>query len=333
MSVPLSRPPRSLLQIKSSSSCCSRGSSPRERRRRDRSKSSPTLIPCTSADAFCTGRQKLCLNFAPASATASSVPVRMRSACTNCPRSRSAASVNTRSIFCACPRATYTMCEASFTMLEIFGCVSSSRICTRVRMGPTRECNSPTSRFIFSVVRRSSKNNAVRTTTCTTRAIAAMMLNNSSQNCIGAPPAPLRDGTPSYRLTEPLGLRFAQIRFASGFHSRRDGILFAHRHFLAALDQFICAFPQLAGLFLGVILALIRLLRQIIPSLFSGFRGKQNTYQRANSQSYQEISHLGTNIVRHSNLLSNRSIAVVSIQHTLTGMQGQSGYCDFEAPS
>src|SRR5712664_678188 len=195
------------------------------------------------------------------------------------------------------------MCDASFTMLEIFGWVSSRRIWTRVRMGPTRDCRSPRSRLTFSDVRRIWKNRAVSITTCTTRAIAATMLKNSTQNCIGAPPAPLRDGTPSYHLTEPLRLRFAQIRFAPGFHSRRDGILFAHRHFLAALDQFIGTFPQLAGLFLGVILALIRLLRQIIPCLFSGFRGKQNTYQRANSQPYQEISHLGTNIVRHSNLL------------------------------
>src|SRR5260370_35639598 len=213
------------------------------------------------------------------------------------------------------------------------GCVTSIRQWTGVRMGPARDCKYPTRRLTFSVVRRSRKNNAVRITTCTTSAIAAMMLKNSTQNCIGAPPAPLRDGTPSYRLTEPLRLRFAQIRFASGFHSRRDGILFAHRHFLAALDQFIGAFPQLAGLFLGVILALIRLLRQIIPCLFSGFRGKQNTYQRANSQPYQEISHLGTNIVRHTNLLSNRSIAVVSIQPTLTAFHHQNDYCDFKAPS
>src|SRR6266568_2152591 len=45
--------------MKSSSSCCSRGSSPREPLRRERSRSSPTLIPCTSAEALCMGRQKL----------------------------------------------------------------------------------------------------------------------------------------------------------------------------------------------------------------------------------------------------------------------------------
>ena len=78
----------------------------------------------------------------------------MRSACISCPRSRSAASVNTRSTFWACPRARYTMCEASFTIADIFGCVSSSRICTRVRIGPIRDCNSLTNRFTLSVVRR-----------------------------------------------------------------------------------------------------------------------------------------------------------------------------------
>src|SRR6266478_5702613 len=306
--------------MKSSSSCCSRGSSPLLRLRRDRRISSPTLIPCTSADAFCTGRQKLCLIFTPASSMASSVPVKMRSACSNCPRSRSAASVNTRSIFCACPRAKYTMCDASFTMLEIFGCVSSRRICTRVSMGPTRECKSPTRLFTFSVVRRSRKNNAVRITTCTTRAIAATILQHSSQNCIPASPAPLRDGTSCYPFTAPLGLRFAQIRFPSGFHCRRDGIFFAHRNFLATLDQLICALTQFAGLLLRVIFALIRLLRQKIACLFSGFRRKQDSDQRSNSQPYQEISHLGTHIVRHSILHRNRSIAVVSTQHTLTAI-------------
>ena len=45
--------------------------------------------------------------------------------------------------------------QTAVTMLEIFGCVSSRRICARVSIGPTRECKSPTRRFIFSVVRRS----------------------------------------------------------------------------------------------------------------------------------------------------------------------------------
>src|SRR5437899_1739004 len=244
----------------------------------------------------------------------------MRSACTNCPRSRSAASVKTRSIFCACPRAKYTMCDASFTMLEIFGCVSSSRIWTRVKIGPTRDCKSVTRRLVFSDVRLSWKNSNVNITTWTTRAMAAMMLNTSSQNCIAAPRAPLRDGTPCYRPTETSGLRLAQIRFASGFHCRRDRIFFAYRNFLTALNQFIGAFAQFAGFLLGVILALVRFLREKIASFFTGFRCKQNPHKRPNPHSYHEIRHLRTHIVRHNNLQGNRSIALMAAQCALTAI-------------
>src|SRR5438132_6391411 len=307
--------------MKSSSSCCSRGSSPCRRMRRDRRISSPTLMPCTSADAFCTGRQKLCLIFAPASSTASSVPVKIRSACVNCPRSRSAASVTTRSIFCACPRARYTMCEASFTMLEIFGCVSSKRICTRVRIGPTRDCKSVTSRLVFSDVRFSWKNSNVNMITWTTRAMAAMMQNTSSQNCIAAPRVPLGDGTPCYRLTKFLRrLRLAQIRFASGFHCRRDRIFFAYSNFLAALNQFVGPLAQFAVFFLGVFLDLICFLRKKIASFFAGFRRKQNTPERANPHSHHEIRHLRTHIVRHNSLQRNRSIALTAAQCVLTAI-------------
>ena len=95
--------------------------------RRERSRSSPTLMPVTTAETFCTGCQTLRRNCVPASSTVSSAPVRMRSAWTNWPRKRSDASVKMRSIFCACPRARYTTCAASATSSEIFGCVSSSR--------------------------------------------------------------------------------------------------------------------------------------------------------------------------------------------------------------
>src|SRR5207302_9389400 len=143
------------------------------------------------------------------------------------------------------------------------------------------------------------------------------MLKISSHNCIAAP---LRDGTSCCLLAAPSGLRFAQIRLASGFYCRRDRILLAHRNFLAALDQLIGALAQFAGLLLGVIFALIRLLGQKIARLFPRLRGKQNTDKRSYSQPYQEIGHLGSHIVRHSNLHRNRSIAVGSAQHSLTAM-------------
>src|SRR6266481_1913756 len=203
-------------------------------------------------------------------------------------------------------------------MLEIFGCVSSKRICTRVRMGPTRDCKSLVSRLTFSDVRRISKNNSVSITTCTTSAIAAMMLKNSSQNCIGAPPAPLGGGTPCYCPAESLRLRFAQIGFAPGFDRRRYGILFAHRNFLAAFDQFICALAEFARLLLRVILAFIGLLCKVVASIFAGFRREENPYERSNSQPYEEICHLGSYIVRHSNLHRNRSIAASRVQCDLT---------------
>src|SRR5260370_38907091 len=127
-----------------------------------------------------------------------------------------------------------------------------------------RDSTSPTSGFTFSSWRGSEKTTPVRSPTSQPRATAATMLNTSTQNFIPAPPASLRDGTSCYRFPAPLGLRFAQICFASGFHRRRDGIFFAHRNFLATLDQFICALTQFAGLLLRVIFALIRLFRQKI---------------------------------------------------------------------
>src|SRR5882672_9021209 len=146
------------------------------------------------------------------------------------------------------------------------------------------------------------------------------MLKNSSQNCIGAPPAPLGGGTPCYCPAESLRLRFAQIGFAPGFDRRRDGILFAHRNFLAALDQFIRALAELASLLLRVILAFISFLCKIVASIFAGFRCEENPYERSNSQPYEEICHFGSYIVRHSNLHRNRSIAASQVQCGLTCM-------------
>src|SRR6266852_4170384 len=136
-----------------------------------------------------------------------------------------------------------------------------------------------------------------------------MMLKNSSQNCIGAPPAPLGGGTPCYCLAKSLRLRFAQICFAPGLNRRRDGILLAHRNFLAALDQFIRALAKFASLLLRVIFAFISLLCKVVASILAGFWREENPYQRSNSQPYEEIRHLGSYVVRHSNLHRNRSIA------------------------
>src|SRR5437899_7470553 len=114
--------------------------------------------------------------------------------------------------------------------------------------------------------------------------MAAMMQNTSSHTCILAPYASPGGATPSYRLVDPLRLRLAQIRFASGFHCRRDGILLADRNFLAALDQLIRAFPQFAGFLLSVVLHFDRLFLMKLSRLFARLRRKQNSYHRPNSQ-------------------------------------------------
>src|SRR6516165_503667 len=314
--------------MNSSSSCGSRGSSLRRRserpshpRRRERRRSRPTLIPCTNAEALCMGRQKLFLTCEPATSTASSAPVRMWSRCTNWPRRRSAASVNTRSTFWAWPRAKYTICEASFTMLEILGCVSSSRICTRVRIGPIRDCTSLTRRFTLSEVRRIWKSSTVRITTCTTRASAATMLKISSHTCIAAPLAPLGVQTRLWPATSSLRLlRLAQVRFAPCFDRCRDRILLAYRHFFSAFDQFIGSLTQFACLALRIVLAFVRFLRKIIARLVAGFRRKKNAHEGANAKTHKKVRHLGTHTVRHNNLQSQASTARVKLQSFLTGI-------------
>src|SRR5258708_23618122 len=126
--------------------------------------------------------------------------------------------------------------------------------------------------------------------------------------------------SPRSPLTTLTGLSFSQTPFPTDFHCGREGILLATRHFLAALDQFVRAFPEFAGLFLREILTLIRLFREKFPGLFAGFRRKQNAHERPNPQPYQEISHFRTNVVRHSNLHGNRSTAVGCAQCSLTAM-------------
>src|ERR1700694_4470594 len=146
------------------------------------------------------------------------------------------------------------------------------------------------------------------------------MLKNSTQNCIGAPSSPLGSGTPCYCPAESLRLRFAKIRFTPGFHRSGNGILLADRNFLAALDQFIGAFAEFAGFLLREVLAFVRLLRKEIARIFAGLGSKENANQSSDAQPYEEISHLGTNIIRHDNLHRNRSIANITAQCRLTAM-------------
>src|SRR5712664_2223540 len=270
------------------------------------------MIPCTRADTFCTGRQTLCVNFVPASSTASSAPVRIRSARTSWPRSRSEASVKTRSTFWACARARYTTCAASATISEIFGCVSSSRICTRLRIGLSRDSRSEVNRSMRSVVRRIWRNMATRIPACSTIAAAATQTKTAIHISIRTP-SPLRMGslTTVNHQTEPAALKsrvrrqdlrlgFAQVRFASRINGRRNRILFAHRDVLAALDQFIRALAELPRLALREVAPFIGFLGEQVARLFAGLGRKQNADKRANTEAYEEISHLGSHIVRHS---------------------------------
>src|SRR5271168_3005673 len=148
--------------------------------------------------------------------------------------------------------------------------------------------------------------------TCTMSAIIATMINTTIVLSMHAPAAPKKGR--SHRAVnagEKLRLRFAQIRFAAGFHRRGNGILFARGNIFAALDQFVGAFTKLARFALRKILAFIRLLGQKITRVFAGLGREQNSHQRAYAETYKKISDLGTHIVSHSNLPRNRSIALL----------------------
>src|SRR5207247_2072510 len=99
------------------------------------------------------------------------------------------------------------------------------------------------------------------------------MLNTSSQNCIRAPAASPGGGTPcqSHNPAALLGLRFAQIRFASGFHGSGYGILLAHGKFLAAVRPFRGPVPHLPRLALRIIPALTGLPPKKIACLLACF--------------------------------------------------------------
>src|ERR1700674_1189130 len=115
----------------------------------------------------------------------------------------------------------------------------------RVRMGPTRDCNSPTSRFTFSVVRRIWKYNAARIVSWRTTATAVTAMNTANHVCIPTPRAPQKGQNPSTTLlpAHPAsGLRLPEIGLAASLDRGRNRIFLARRHLLAALDQIVRAF-------------------------------------------------------------------------------------------
>src|SRR6266446_2842718 len=102
------------------------------------------------------------------------------------------------------------------------------------------------------------------------------------------------------RADKDLRLGFAQVRFASSIHGRRNRILLADRDVLAPLDQFIRPLAELPRLALRVVAPFIGFFGEQVASLFAGLGRKENADQRADTEAYKEVSHLGSHIVRHS---------------------------------
>src|SRR5579859_112259 len=194
------------------------------------------------------------------------------------------------------------MCAASSTSAEIFGCVSSSRICVRVRIGPTRECMSPTILFTDSVVFFSCRNSTIRMVVCTSSAIAAARIKTCIVICIHTRSFPQPQRRNPSRLNKPSRLRFAKKRLASRIHCRGQRFPLARSHVLAALNQFVGAFPQLLCPLLGKFPPVIRALRQVLARVFPGLRRKQDAHQSAYSKSHQKVTHLASNVVSHNRL-------------------------------
>src|SRR5215470_5142848 len=188
------------------------------------------------------------------------------------------------------------MCAASLTIVEIFGCVSSSRICTRVRMGLNLVFRSLTVRSICCMVLRVWKKSAVRIITCTISAIATIVMTQISMH---APPAPVQEQNhPARTSWLRLGC-LAPVRFARALNRGRNRILLARRNVLAALDQFVGAFAKFASFALRVVLAFIGLFRQKFARFLAGFRREQNSDQGSNAQAHKKERYLGTYIIRH----------------------------------
>src|SRR5215467_16151529 len=198
----------------------------------------------------------------------------------------------------------------------------------RVMIGPIRDCISLTSRFTFSVVRRIWKTSTVKIITCTTRASAATILKISSHTCMCTPSASLAEATQPHPIPRPgygsaSRLRLPSVSLLRAFHSRNDGILLARRYVFAALNQFIGTLSQFARFALRVFLALVGFFRKKIARLFASFRRKKNAQQGANTQTHDEVRHLGTYVVSHDNLQRlqrQRSTPKVRLQWQLTGI-------------
>src|SRR5215469_2607154 len=139
-------------------------------------------------------------------------------------------------------------------------------ICVRVRIGPTRECKSPTILFTDSVVFRSWKKSRTRIPACTISVSTATMINSSIVTCIHTLPSPQLQRNPqdAWAISR---LRFAKKSFSSGIDRRGDRIPLAHRHIFAALNQFIGAFPQFTGLLLREFAPFVGALGQVIAGL------------------------------------------------------------------
>src|SRR5579859_3916225 len=191
------------------------------------------------------------------------------------------------------------MCAASLTIVEILGCVSSSRICTRVRMGPTLRFKSVTESSICFIVRRVCTNSAISTDTCRT---SAMATTTPTQFCMHAPFAPLAEqNLPAYRKILRLA-GFPPVGFTRAFHGRRNRFLLTRGDVFAALDQFVRAFPEFARFALRVILAFIGFFRKKFARFFPRFWREQNSNEGADAQADEKISYLGSNVVRHKYL-------------------------------
>src|SRR5437870_5077234 len=191
------------------------------------------------------------------------------------------------------------MCAASLTIVESLGCVSSSRICTRVRIGPTLRFKSVTESSTCLIVRRVCTNSAISTDTCRT---SAMATTTPTQFCMHAPFAPLAEqNLPAYRKILRLA-RFPPVGFARAFHGCRNRFLLFRGDVLAALDQFVGAFAEFAGFALRVVLAFIGFFREEFAGLVAGFRGEQNSNEGADAQADEKIGYFGTSVVRHKYL-------------------------------
>src|SRR5580704_8868030 len=178
------------------------------------------------------------------------------------------------------------MCASSSTSAEIFGCVSSSRICVLVKIGPTRECMSTIILFTDSVVFFNCRNSTIRMVVCTSSAIAAARIKTSIVICIHTRPSPQPQRKIPSHPTESSGLRFAKKRLASRIHCRGQRFPLLRSNVFPALDQFVGPLAQLLRLLLRKFPPIIRALRQVLARVFAGLRRKQNAHQRAHSESH-----------------------------------------------